>query len=200
MNPDGIHFNPQQAAQFAFELLGTDRTIDPEDFNYHVVGMLAGLVFKCRTCTRWWCRRYAVPSTGSEPSQCQTCGEKTVMKKKILVVSHEQTITNYLRILLESGGYGVETETSSEAAIQAARESAPNLLIIDPVMPDASGVEAASRISREVKCGVLFLTTQANDSAFRENLHRLRAAGCKCRAMALPFEKADLFRKMRLLT
>jgi hypothetical protein len=37
MNPEGIRMNPQEVAQFAFDLLGTDCTVDPESLKLGIV-------------------------------------------------------------------------------------------------------------------------------------------------------------------
>jgi DNA-binding response OmpR family regulator len=121
-------------------------------------------------------------------------------KVKILVVDHEQTIVDYLHILLLRYGFEATTETCSTKAIKKAGTLAPKVLIVNPVMPGWSGVDVATSISRKTKCGVLFLGTSTDTSGFRKDLHRLREQGCECRAMALPFEKADLLRKLQLLT
>jgi chemotaxis response regulator CheB len=122
-----------------------------------------------------------------------------VSKLNILIVSHEPLIANYLRVLLQVYGLPSTVATSSEAAIRKARKFTPDVLVIDPVMPHPCGVETALHISQKTKCAVLFMSTMVNDPGFREELYRVRAEGCNCRAMALPFEKADLLRKLQLL-
>jgi CheY-like chemotaxis protein len=122
-----------------------------------------------------------------------------VGNSRILIVSHERTIVEYVSALLQGSGYDTEIETSTTEAIRNASRSKPHLLIIDPVMPGLTGWDTAARISRQTKCGVLFLTTAAFDSKFRDTLQDLRKEGCKCQLLSVPFEEANLLRKLRLL-
>jgi CheY-like chemotaxis protein len=84
------------------------------------------------------------------------------MKKRILVIDDEPDFTYMLKLSLESMGYyrvGVENEPTR--ALRAAREFAPDLILLDIMMPDLDGSEVASRIRsdpdlRDVP--VLFMT------------------------------------------
>jgi len=71
-------------------------------------------------------------------------------KKKILVVDDETAITHMLRRNLEATGrYQVVEENSGARALQTARAFAPDLIILDVMMPDADGGEVAARLSED---------------------------------------------------
>ena len=73
-------------------------------------------------------------------------------KKKILVVDDEVGMTRMLKRNLEATGrYDVRTENAGAAAITAAREFQPDLVLLDVMMPEISGNEVAARIKEDKK-------------------------------------------------
>lgn len=83
-------------------------------------------------------------------------------RKKILVVDDEASLTRMLKRNLEATGrYEVLEENSGARAVETARTFAPDLIVLDVMMPDADGGEVAQRLGddpllREVP--VIFLT------------------------------------------
>jgi DNA-binding response OmpR family regulator len=83
-------------------------------------------------------------------------------KKRILVVDDESSITRLLKLNLEqTGDYLVRAENSSRAALAAAEEFRPDLVLLDVMMPDLDGGDLASRLQAHAKLKavpVVFLT------------------------------------------
>ena len=83
-------------------------------------------------------------------------------KKRILVVDDESSITRLLKLNLEqTGDYLVRTENFSKAALAAAEEFHPELILLDVMMPDMDGGELAGKfqthpVTRHVP--IVFLT------------------------------------------
>lgn len=68
-------------------------------------------------------------------------------KKKILVVDDDAMITRFLKLVLEkTGQYAVHTENHGAAAVAAAGEFHPDLIILDVNMPDLEGGVVASQL------------------------------------------------------
>ena len=68
-------------------------------------------------------------------------------KKKVLVVDDEVSITRLLKLNLEkTGKYTVQTINSSEAALKAALEFHPDIILLDVIMPGLDGGYLASVI------------------------------------------------------
>lgn len=134
-------------------------------------------------------------------SDYRTAGDHStsnaVQNRRILVVHHEQLIADFICKLLQQDGYETRMECSSVDAIRASGELAPRLLIIDPVMPDILGLDAAKQIFDQTQCKVLLVSAGASNSDFAEILGNLRGTGCDCAALALPFEKEDLLELVR---
>jgi len=82
--------------------------------------------------------------------------------KRILVVDDEASITRLLKLNLEqTGDFLVRTENSSKAALAAAEEFRPDLVLLDVMMPDLDGGDLASRLQAHPKLKdvpVVFLT------------------------------------------
>ncbi len=85
---------------------------------------------------------------------------------KILVVDDEAIITMQLEERLSAMGYNVAGMASSgEDAIDKARRLAPDLVLMDIVMPGKlNGIEAARVISGELEIPVVFVTSYADDA------------------------------------
>ncbi len=83
-------------------------------------------------------------------------------KKTVLVVDDEPKITRQVRLNLElTGEYQVREENDATHALRAARESLPDLIVLDVIMPRIDGGELASRFRADPKfrdIPIVFLT------------------------------------------
>jgi DNA-binding response OmpR family regulator len=58
---------------------------------------------------------------------------------RVLIVDDSETIVNFLRIVLESEKYEVDTAFDGTEGIAKARRSLPDLIITDSIMPGMDG-------------------------------------------------------------
>ena len=73
-----------------------------------------------------------------------------MVKKKILVVDDETSITRLLKLNLEKdGAFIVRTENEGTKALAAAREFKPDLILLDVMMPDIDGGDVAAIIQAD---------------------------------------------------
>lgn len=79
---------------------------------------------------------------------------------RILVVDDEPTITEFLATGLSYEGYTVRTVSDGVAALQAAREFRPDLVILDVMLPGHDGFEVLQRLRRDGDVAVLMLTAR----------------------------------------
>src|SRR5664279_3199586 len=98
-------------------------------------------------------------------------------RQVILLVDHQAALLDTVGKILTAKGYARECARSAQEAMDLARKLKPTLLIINPVLPVLSGVEAAKRIAVGNGCKVLFLTDMAKDPDFREALRGLSGQG-----------------------
>ncbi|MBI1883668.1 MAG: response regulator [Chlamydiae bacterium] len=70
-------------------------------------------------------------------------------KKKILVVDDEPNIQKMLRTLLEINDYEVETVSNGGEAIDRVRLEAPDLVLLDLVMPKVDGYRVLETLKKD---------------------------------------------------
>ena len=81
-------------------------------------------------------------------------------RDKILLVDDDQSITGMLEVAL-STKYRVLTENDGLNALETAREFAPDLIILDLLLPGTSGEEIASEIQNDSRLKytpIIFIT------------------------------------------
>src|SRR3954452_18458658 len=88
---------------------------------------------------------------------------------KLLVVEDDANILELLSASLRFAGFDVSTATSGSAAVTAAKNAAPDLVVLDVMLPDLDGLEVI-RLMREggQRTPVVFLTARdATDDKIR---------------------------------
>ncbi len=85
---------------------------------------------------------------------------------KILVVDDEPNIVRSLTFVLNKGGYDVSFARDGEQAMTMIRDSKPNILILDVMMPNKSGYEVCNEIKSDPDLRdihVVMLTAKGQD-------------------------------------
>jgi two-component system OmpR family response regulator len=88
---------------------------------------------------------------------------------KLLVVEDDPNILELLSASLRFAGFAVSTATSGSAAVNAAKDGRPDLVVLDIMLPDLDGFEVI-RLMREggARTPVVFLTARdATDDKIR---------------------------------
>ena len=83
--------------------------------------------------------------------------------KKILVVDDEPTLVATLKYNLEREKYQVITATDGPSAVDAARSTRPDLVILDLMLPGLDGIEVCRILRREMSAPIVMLTAKANE-------------------------------------
>src|SRR3954449_7220807 len=71
---------------------------------------------------------------------------KPAMSARIMIVEDEEPLTLLLRYNLESEGYEVDTAARGDDAELKLKESIPDLIILDWMLPGLSGIELCRRL------------------------------------------------------
>ena len=82
---------------------------------------------------------------------------------KILVVDDEELLVKGIRFNLQNDGYEVITGSNGLEAIQAVQDAAPDLIVLDVMMPELDGLSACSRIREFSNVPIILLTAKTED-------------------------------------
>lgn len=89
----------------------------------------------------------------------------TASEARLLVVDDEPNIRELLSASLRYVGFEVRTAADGQEAIDQALASAPDLIVLDVMLPDVDGFEVTRRLREQsVHCPVLFLTARDETS------------------------------------
>ena len=82
------------------------------------------------------------------------------MNQKILIVEDDRRIANWLRIYFEQAGYDTAIAYDGEAGLSQARALAPDLLVLDLMLPHLDGITLCDRIRQESDVPIIMLTAR----------------------------------------
>ncbi len=96
-------------------------------------------------------------------------------KKKILFVDDELDMRIFLSTVLKTEGYEAVAARNAIEGIQKARETGPDLVIMDVMMPQAGGVTLFQEIKKDdrLKHLPVILLTGVSEKAFSHHLKML---------------------------
>lgn len=107
---------------------------------------------------------------------------------RVLIVDDEPLTRTILRARLEKLGHQVVGEADNgRLAVELASEHSPDAILMDILMPEMDGIEAARLISESNPCAILFLTAFSEDTM----VQKAGDAGAISYLMK-PFRKEDL--------
>ncbi len=111
------------------------------------------------------------------------------MSARILIVDDAPFIRELLRHLLQSHGHDVVGEgTNGQEAVELADELKPDIILMDIVMPEKSGIEAAAEILKtQPQARIIACSTLDQEAMILKALE----AGC-CHYVVKPFDAKKL--------
>ena len=71
------------------------------------------------------------------------------LSKKILIIDDEADARAYLKAILEDEGYEILMAPDGEEGLELARENPPDLITLDLMMPNKSGVKFLNEIKKD---------------------------------------------------
>lgn len=117
---------------------------------------------------------------------------------KVLIADDEKNIADTIRIILNKYGMDATAVYGGRAAIEQAVSWKPDVLLVDYVMPDLNGIEAAVKICEELStCRVLVLSAMA---AVPEVKQRLQRRERRFEVLVKPIHPAELVRRIQAIS
>lgn len=110
------------------------------------------------------------------------------MQKKILIVEDEESLLKLESILLSTKGYLVQGATTGLAALEAVSTEAPDLILLDIMLPEMDGFEVCTRLKGNAETKhipVILLTARKNP----EDMARGKEVGAE-EYITKPFKSA----------
>ena len=81
-------------------------------------------------------------------------------KQKILIVDDDENIANLISLYLTKECYETRIEHDGQSALDAFKEYAPNLILLDIMLPGLDGYEICREIRRESKVPIIMLSAK----------------------------------------
>jgi DNA-binding response OmpR family regulator len=88
----------------------------------------------------------------------------TATEQRVLVVEDERTIAEAVAARLRAEGFSVETAGDGPSAVEAARRTPPDVIVLDVMLPGFDGLEVCRRIQAERPVPVLMLTARDDET------------------------------------
>lgn len=113
---------------------------------------------------------------------------------KVLLVDDEPTILETVETKLRKEGYSVFTAATAEDGMRLYRQARPDLLILDVMLPQRSGLDLCKAVRKDSSVPIIFLTARASEGD--------RVSGFEIGAddyVVKPFNLAELAARVKAL-
>jgi two-component system, OmpR family, phosphate regulon response regulator PhoB len=91
--------------------------------------------------------------------------------KKLLIVDDEQGIRSLVRMTLESADFQILEAGDATEALELAHEHRPQLILLDVMLPDMSGLDVCRRLKKDpalAATAIVMLTAKAQSTDVSE--------------------------------
>jgi DNA-binding response OmpR family regulator len=112
--------------------------------------------------------------------------------EKILIVDDEKQICTLIKSFLDQEQYQTYTAYDAESALAICDETEPELIILDVMLPDISGVDLCLELRRKTQCPILFLSCKSEEI---DKIIALSAGGDDY--ITKPFQSGELIARVK---
>jgi two-component system, OmpR family, KDP operon response regulator KdpE len=113
---------------------------------------------------------------------------------RVLVVDDELQIVRGVRVILRNAGFEVEAAATKAEALDALALRPPDVMVLDLVLPDGTGVEVTEEVRRWSNLPILVLSALGDE---REKVRALDAGADDY--ITKPFGSEELTARLRAL-
>lgn len=115
-------------------------------------------------------------------------------KTKVLVVDDEKIIADTLVLILNQSGFDASAAYRGRQAVRLATQSPPDVLLIDIVMEDMTGIDAALVIgAQHPDCRIVFISGHGDAAGMMDR----QAQGLHCTLLPKPLRPEELLAVLR---
>ncbi len=120
-----------------------------------------------------------------------------MVAKKILLVDDSSTMLLMEQMILSGGGYQLVTARDGEAAVHAALSHAPDLILLDAILPGMDGFEVCRKLraNERTRETPIILVVPRGEA---EHVEKGVESGCSD-WVAKPLNGVELLSKMKIL-
>jgi DNA-binding response OmpR family regulator len=114
----------------------------------------------------------------------------------ILIVEDEPTLQKALRIALEREGYEVKSALEGDAGLKLAKESKPNLILLDLILPKIDGFEILAELKKDEstkEIPVIILTNLESS----QDIEKALVLGAKTYLVKANYDLKDIIKKVK---
>ncbi len=118
------------------------------------------------------------------------------MKKKIMIVDDEESLSELVKAILEREGFDVIIANSGVECLEKLKTVQPDLILMDMMMPIMSGRETTEKIRTDPKTKnvkVAFLTVARLSEVGMDSLKKMNISDY----ITKPFDNADLIKRVK---
>ena len=119
---------------------------------------------------------------------------------KLLVVDDEIEICDFLKSFFEERNYEVKTASSGQAALEAADQFKPNVILLDIKMPGMDGIQVLSAVKKKYPRTKVIMVTALETRDKIEECLRLGADNYITKPLSLEYLENDVREKIESLT
>jgi DNA-binding response OmpR family regulator len=109
-----------------------------------------------------------LPFAKLSPARCRLPGpaaypERMLSPARVLVVDDEPMVREVVTRYLERDGLRVHEAATGEAALEWLRDNAPDLVVLDIMLPEVDGLDVLAHLRRTTDVPVVLLTARADE-------------------------------------
>jgi two-component system alkaline phosphatase synthesis response regulator PhoP len=86
-----------------------------------------------------------------------------ISNKRILIVDDDVKTVELVKLYLNRDGYRVLTANDGAEALKLARQSKPDLIVLDLMLPKIDGIEVCKRLRQESEVPIIMLTAKTTE-------------------------------------
>ena len=118
------------------------------------------------------------------------------MPKKILIIEDEEIVKNLLKKKLEKEGYDVFIAENGEEGLKIMKETNPDLILLDIIMPKMGGFELMEKKNKEKELKSIPVIVVSNSGQPVE-LDKAKELGAKDWLIKTEFDPMEVIKKVK---